>query len=60
MYEKTLLVRSVLSACEADLANLLREVQQVLDVPNSWDHLQRATLLFLAVEKALFPVDPIF
>ncbi len=28
-----LLARSLLSACEADLANLLREVQQVVDVP---------------------------
>ena len=27
------LARSLLSACEADLANLLREVQQVIDVP---------------------------
>jgi len=28
-----LLARSLLSACEADLASLLREVQQVVDVP---------------------------
>lgn len=28
-----LLARSLLSACETDLANLLREVQQILDVP---------------------------
>jgi hypothetical protein len=28
-----LLIRSLLSACEADLANLLREVQQALNVP---------------------------
>jgi hypothetical protein len=28
-----LLARSLLSACEADLADLLREVQQILDVP---------------------------
>ncbi len=30
---EVLLARSLLSACEADLANLIREVQQVLDVP---------------------------
>jgi transposase-like protein len=30
---EVLLARSLLSACEADLANLLREVQQVIDVP---------------------------
>lgn len=30
---EVLLARSLLSACEADLANLLREVQQALDVP---------------------------
>jgi len=30
---EVLLARSLLSACEADLANLLREVQQVVDVP---------------------------
>jgi hypothetical protein len=30
---EVLLARSLLSACEAELANLLREVQQVLDVP---------------------------
>jgi Transposase, Mutator family len=30
---EVLLARSLLSACEADLANLLREVQQVFDVP---------------------------
>jgi Transposase, Mutator family len=30
---EALLARSLLSACEADLANLLREVQQMLDVP---------------------------
>jgi hypothetical protein len=31
--EEVLLARSLLSACEADLVNLLREVQQVIDVP---------------------------
>lgn len=30
---EVLLARSLLSACEADLANLIREVQQVIDVP---------------------------
>ncbi len=30
---EVLLARSLLSACEAELANLLREVQQALDVP---------------------------
>jgi hypothetical protein len=30
---EVLLARSLLSACEADLANLLREVQQEIDVP---------------------------
>ena len=30
---EVLLARSLLSACEADLASLLREVQQMLDVP---------------------------
>src|SRR5436190_14714983 len=30
---EVLLARSLLSACEAELASLLREVQQVLDVP---------------------------
>ena len=30
---EVLLARSLLSACEADLASLLREVQQVVDVP---------------------------
>jgi hypothetical protein len=30
---EVLLARSLLSACEADLVNLLREVQQVIDVP---------------------------
>jgi Transposase, Mutator family len=30
---EVLLARSLLSACEADLANLLRQVQQALDVP---------------------------
>jgi hypothetical protein len=30
---EVLLARSLLSACEADLANLLREVQQAIDVP---------------------------
>lgn len=30
---EVLLARSLLSACEADLARLLREVQQVIDVP---------------------------
>jgi hypothetical protein len=30
---EVILARSLLSACEADLANLLREAQQVIDVP---------------------------
>ncbi len=30
---EVLLARSLLSACEADLASLLSEVQQVVDVP---------------------------
>lgn len=30
---EVLLVRSLLSACEVELASLLREVQQALDVP---------------------------
>ncbi|SRR6266852_5153462 len=30
---EVLLARSLLSACEADLVSLLREVQQVVDVP---------------------------
>ena len=30
---EVLLARSLLSACEADLASLLRELQQVIDVP---------------------------
>src|SRR6266513_3629201 len=30
---EVLLARSLLSACEAELANLLREVQQVVDIP---------------------------
>ena len=30
---EVILARSLLSACEADLVNLLREVQQAIDVP---------------------------